>query len=84
MPQPGRHIYDVEMIEAIDRDERTRDVVLRMADLARNDKLDAFVKVVHTDPELDDDTRRWVLLLARSESFLLAASLYLERSRDVS
>ncbi len=34
-------------------------------------------------PQLDEETRGWVLALAESENFLLAAALYLKRSRDV-
>ncbi len=54
-----------------------------MADLARWGRLDPFLEIVRADSELDEETRAWVLTLADSENFLLAAALYLERSLDV-
>ncbi len=83
MGMPGRFHYDATMVEAIDQDVRTRDLVLRMADLARCERLAPFLEIVRADSELDEETRTWVLTLAQSENFLLAAALYLERSRDV-
>jgi hypothetical protein len=83
MGMPGRFNYDATMVEAIGQDARTRDLVLRMADLARCGRLVPFLEIVRADSELDEETRAWVLTLADSENFLLAAALYLERSLDV-
>jgi hypothetical protein len=83
MGMPGHFHYDATMVEAIGQDARTRDLVLRMADLARCGRLHPFLEIVRADPELDEETRAWVLTLADSENFLLAAALYLERSLDV-
>ena len=80
---PARFLYDAAIVEALDQDTRMRDLVLRMAGLVRTGRLEPFVRVVSDDPQLDEETREWVLALAESESFLLAAALYLERSRDV-
>ena len=63
--------------------EPTREVVLRIAGLARAGRLRQFRNVVIADPELDEDTRAWVLEIARNEAFLLAAELYLVRSREL-
>ena len=83
MGMPGHFHYDATMVEAIGQDARTRDLVLRMADLARCGRLVPFLEIVRADSELDEETRAWVLTLADSENFLLAAALYLERSLDV-
>jgi hypothetical protein len=83
MGMPGRFHYDAATVEAIDQDSRTRDLVLRMADLVRCGRLEPFVELVRADPQLDEETRGWVLALAESKNFLLAAALYLKRSRDV-
>jgi hypothetical protein len=74
-------LQDLEYLEAINQDEPTRQIVLRMASLARGGQLPGFIKAVDHDPELDDQTKREVLELARSESFLLAAEDYLRSTR---
>jgi hypothetical protein len=71
------------MIEAIAEHDPTADVVLRIARLARNGKLEEFEHVVRADPELDETTRAWVLELTADETVLLAAELYLERARQL-
>jgi hypothetical protein len=68
---------DIEALEALNQDEVTRQVVLRMAGLARGGRLPSFIAAVDCDPELDDETKESLLELARSESFLLAAEDYL-------
>jgi hypothetical protein len=83
MGMPTRIYYDPATVEALDYDTRMRDLVLRMAGLVHTGRLESFRRVVRDDPQLDEETRSWVLALAESESFLLAAALYLERSRDV-
>ena len=67
---------DLEALEALNRDEMSRQVVLRMAGLARGGRLPSFVAAVGRDPELDEETKQEVLELA-DESFLLAAEDYL-------
>jgi hypothetical protein len=72
---------DLEALEALSQDEVTRQVVLRMAGLARGGRLPSFIAAVDGDPELDDETKESLLELARSESFLLAAEDYLRATR---
>jgi hypothetical protein len=67
---------DLEALEALNQDEMSRQVVLRMAGLARGGRLPSFVAAVDRDPELDEETKQEVLELA-DESFLLAAEDYL-------
>jgi hypothetical protein len=71
------------MIEAIAEHEPTAEVVLRIARLARQGKLEEFAAVVLADPDLDEDTRSWVLDLTSDEAVLLAAELYLEHARQL-
>jgi hypothetical protein len=74
-------LQDLEYLEAINQDEATRQIVLRMAGLARGGQLPGFIAAVDHDPELDDETKQEVLELARNESFLLAAEDYLRATR---
>jgi hypothetical protein len=73
----------LDLIEAIDGHEPTADIVLRIARLARTGRLDAFVRAVLADRELDEATRTWALDLTADESLLLAAELYLEHARQL-
>ena len=70
-------LQDLESLEAINQDEATRQIVLRMAGLARGGRLPGFIAAVDSDGDLDDETKKTVLELARNESFLLVAEDYL-------
>jgi hypothetical protein len=74
-------VRDLESLEAINQDEDIRDLVLRMAHLARGGHLGDFIAVVDSDEELDQETKDTVLELARDETFLLAAEDYLRICR---
>ena len=74
-------LQDLESLEAINQDEETREVLLRMAGLARGGRLDTFIDVVGADADLDPVTKDWVLELAQDESFLFAVEDYLSRCR---
>jgi hypothetical protein len=74
-------LQDLESFEAINQDEATRQIVLRMAGLARGGRLPGFIAAVDSDADLDDETKESVLELARNESFLLAAEDYLRATR---
>jgi hypothetical protein len=74
-------IQDLESLEAINQDESVREIVLRMAGLARGGRLGGFVTAVREDDELDTETKQTVLELARDETFLLAAEEYLRSCR---
>jgi hypothetical protein len=77
-----RRLQELESLEAINQDAEAREVVVRMAGLARGGRLGRFIHVVNADPELDEHTRAWVLGLA-NEPFLLAADEYLSRCRTL-
>jgi hypothetical protein len=70
-------VQDLESLEAINQDEAVRQIILRMAGLARGGRLDGFIAAVDSDADLDDETKETVLELARDETFLLAAEDYL-------
>ncbi|MEO8289419.1 MAG: hypothetical protein ABI649_00290 [Gaiellaceae bacterium] len=70
-------VRDLESMEAINQDEVVRQLVLRMAGLARGGRLPGFIAAVGSDAELDDQTKATVLELARDETFLLAAEDYM-------
>jgi hypothetical protein len=74
-------VRDLESLEAINQDDDIRDLVLRMANLARGGQLGDFIAVVDSDEELDQETKNTVLELARDETFLLAAEDYLRICR---
>ena len=72
---------DLESLEAINQDAEARDLILRMAGMARGGRLGSFIDVVDADVELDQHTKDWVTELARDETFLLVAEDYLRRCR---
>jgi hypothetical protein len=72
---------DLESLEAINQDAAVRQLVLRMAGLARGGKLGGFIEAVDDDSDLDQETKDTVLELARDETFLLAAEDYLRATR---
>jgi hypothetical protein len=74
---------DLDCLEVINQDDATREVILRLAGLARGGRLDSFVAVVAADPKLDEDTRTWALELASDETFLFVVEDYLARCRTL-
>ena len=79
MPDPW--LQDIESLEAINQDQAIRQIVLRMAGLARGGRLGGFIAAVDSDADLDQETKATVLELARDESFLLACEDYLLATR---
>ena len=77
-----RWLEELELLEALDCDREARSVVLRMGRLAHEGRLEGFRRVVREDEALDEETRSWVLGLARNEAFLVAAHGYAERHGD--
>ena len=78
---PALWVQDLESLEAINQDAAIRQLVLRMAGLARGGRLGGFIAAVGSDAELDDETKATVLELARDQDFLLAAEDYLLATR---
>jgi hypothetical protein len=74
---------NLESFEAINQDEMTRDLVLRMSALSQAGKLGSFLFEVSHDAELDDLTKGTLAEIANDQSFLLAVEDYLVRTEIV-
>jgi hypothetical protein len=67
---------ELEALQAIRQDAALREVVVRMARLARRDRLGDFARVVAADPELGPGTKAWIGALASDEPCLHAVETY--------
>ena len=74
---------NLESFEAINQDDVTRDLVLRMSALSQTGKLGPFLFELAHDADLDDLTKGTLAELANDESFLLAVEDYLVRTEIV-
>jgi hypothetical protein len=74
---------NLESFEAINQDDMTRDLVLRMSALSQAGKLAAFLFELTHDAELDGLTKGTLVEIANDESFLLAVEDYLVRTEIV-
>ena len=72
---------NLESFEAINQDELTRDLVLRMSALSQAGKLGPFLFELARDAELDDLTKGTLAEIANDQSFLLAVEDYLVRTK---
>jgi hypothetical protein len=79
---PGWH-SNLESLEAINQDDVTRDLVLRMSALSQAGKLAPFLAELAHDRDLDELTKGTLAEIAEDPSFLLAVEDYLERTRIV-
>ena len=74
---------NLESFEAINQDDVTRDLVLRMSALSQAGKLGPFLFELERDAELDDLTKGTLVEIANDPSFLLAVEDYLVRTEIV-
>jgi hypothetical protein len=74
---------NLESFEAINQDDVTRDLVLRMSALSQAGKLGPFLFELANDAELDDLTKGTLAEIANDPSFLLAVEDYLVRTEIV-
>jgi hypothetical protein len=74
---------NLESFEAINQDDITRDLVLRMSALSQEGKLAPFLFELAHDAELDDLTKVSLAEIAEDRSFLLAVEDYLTRTEIV-
>ena len=70
---------NLESFEAINQDDVTRDLVLRMSALSQAGKLGSFLFELAHDTDLDDTTKGTLTEIA-DPSFLLAVEDYLQRT----
>jgi hypothetical protein len=79
-----RTLHDnLESFEAINQDDVTRDLVLRMSALSQAGKLGPFLFELTHDDDLDDLTKGTLVEIANDEDFLLAVEDYLHRTEIV-
>ena len=71
-------LQDLESLEAISQDDKTRDLFLRMAWLSQEDRLQPFLSELQQDDDLDDSTKGMVTELAEVKTFLLAVEDYVQ------
>jgi hypothetical protein len=71
---------NLESFEAINQDDVTRDLVLRMSALSQAGKLGPFLFELAHDAELDDLTKGTLAEIANDPSFLLAVEDYIVRT----
>ena len=74
---------NLESFEAINQDDVTRTLVLRMSALSQAGKLGPFLFELARDAELDDMTKGTLTEIANDPSFLLAVEDYLHRTEIV-
>jgi hypothetical protein len=68
---------NLESFEAINQDDVTRELVLRMSALSQAGRLGSFLFELERDSELDDLTKGTLVEIANDPSFLLAVEDYL-------
>jgi hypothetical protein len=73
-------LQDIEALEALAQDERTRALCLRMAAMSQAGTLAPFLATLRHDDELDDVTKGTIAEIAGDESFLLAVEDYVRRT----
>ena len=76
-------LRDLESLEAISQDDKTRDLFLRMALLSQEDRLQPFLSELQRDDDLDDSTKGMVTELAEDRTFLLAVEDYVKKTQIV-
>jgi hypothetical protein len=76
-------LQDLESLEAISQDDKTRDLFLRMAWLSQKDRLQPFLFELQHDDDLDDSTKGMLTELAEDPTFLLAVEDYVQKTQIV-
>ena len=74
---------NLESFEAINQDDATRSLVLRMSALSQAGKLGPFLVELAHDAELDELTKGTLAEIAQDPNFLLAVEDYLHRTEVV-
>ena len=74
---------NLESFEAINQDDMTRDLVLRMSALSQAGKLGPFLFELTHDADLDDLTKGTLVEIATDPQFLLAVEDYLRTTQRV-
>ena len=80
-PTFDTRLQDIESLEALAQDERTKAICLRMASMSQAGTLPRFLVSLRHDDELDDVTKGTIVEIAGDASFLLAVEDYVRRTR---
>jgi hypothetical protein len=78
---PFLWLHDLESLEAISRDDETRQIFVRMAEMSQSGRMGSFLTELQRDEDLDDATKGTLTELAQDESFLLAVDEYVRRTQ---
>jgi hypothetical protein len=73
-------LEDLESLEAISQDDKTRDLFLRMAWLSQEDRLQPFLCELERDDDLDEQTKGQLTELAEDRTFLLVVEDYVKKT----
>ena len=65
-------LHDIESLEAVTQDERTKRLCLRMAAMSQAGTLAPFIATLRHDQELDEGTKGTIAEIAGNANFLLA------------
>jgi hypothetical protein len=74
-------LHDIESLEAVTQDERTKRLCLRMAAMSQAGTLAPFIENLSHDRELDEGTKDTIAEIAGDADFLLALEDYVRRTR---
>ena len=74
-------VLDIESLEAVAQDERTKRLCLRMAAMSQAGTLGPFIANLHHGDELDEGTKGTIAEIAGDANFLLAVEDYVRRTR---
>jgi hypothetical protein len=74
-------LEELESLEAISRDDLTRDLFLRMAAMSQAGRLEPFLSELEDDQELDDATKGTLAEIAEDPSFLLMVEDYVQKTK---
>ena len=76
-------LQDFESLEAISQDDLTRDLLVKMASLSQEGRLQPFIYELERDEDLDEATKGTLTEIAQDPSFLLVVEDYVARTQIV-
>ena len=76
-------LQDFESLEAISQDDLTRDLLVKMASLSQEGRLQPFIYELERDEDLDEATKGTLTEIAQDPSFLLVLEDYVARTQIV-
>jgi hypothetical protein len=74
-------LHDLESLEAISRDDLTRDLFLKMAAMSQAGRLQPFLLELEDDQDVDDATKGTLAEIAEDPLFLLVVEDYVKKTQ---